>query len=94
MVKKGDVVYIPQNTRISITEKFPRKSFLPATTPEPLRGILVEMDDNLSTVYLAGELVTVKTADVKKWRNNGQASSIEKEFYPGFFPKRDVGERV
>jgi hypothetical protein len=52
------------------------------------------MDDNLSTVYLAGELVTVKTADVKKWRNNGQASSIEKEFYPGFFPKRDVGERI
>ena len=94
MVKKGDVVYIPQNTRIATTAKFPRKSFVAATTPEPLRGILVEMDDNLSTVYLAGELVTVKTADVKKWRNNGQASSIEKEFYPGFFPKRDLGERV
>ena len=88
MVKKGDLVYIPQNTRISVPKE------LRGTTPEPLRGILVEMDDNLSTVYLAGELVTVKTADVKKWRNNGQASSIEKEFYPGFFPKRDLGERV
>ena len=90
-LKKGDVVYIPQNTRIGITEKFPRKSFLPATTPEPLRGILVEMNEGLSTVYLAGELVTVKTVDVKKWRNNGQASSVEKEFHPGFFPKRDLG---
>jgi hypothetical protein len=88
MVKKGDLVYIPQNTRIRVPKE------LRGTTPEPLRGILVEMNDNLSTVYLAGELVTVKTADVKKWRNNGQASSIEKEFYPGFFPKRDVGERV
>ena len=94
MVKKGDLVYIPQNTRISVPKEFRSKVALPASPSEPLRGILVEMDDNLSTVYLAGELVTVKTADVKKWRNNGQASSIEKEFYPGFFPKRDVGERI
>ena len=91
MVKKGDLVYIPQNTRISVPKEFRSKVALPASTPEPLRGILVEMDDNLSTVYLAGELVTVKTADIKKWRHNGKADSSEKEFYPKFFPERVVG---
>jgi uncharacterized protein with NRDE domain len=91
MVKKGDLVYIPQNTRISVPKEFRSKMALPASTPEPLRGILVEMDDNLSTVYLAGELVTVKTADIKKWRHNGKADSSEKEFYPKFFPERVVG---
>jgi len=90
-VKKGDLVYIPQNTRISVPKEFRSKMALPASTPEPLRGILVEMDDNLSTVYLAGELVTVKTADIKKWRHNGKADSSEKEFYPKFFPERVVG---
>jgi len=91
MVKKGDLVYIPQNTRISVPKEFRSKMALPASTSEPLRGILVEMDDNLSTVYLAGELVTVKTADIKKWRHNGKADSSEKEFYPKFFPERVVG---
>lgn len=91
MVKKGDLVYIPQNTRISIPKEFRSKVALPASTSEPLRGILIELDDNLSTVYLAGELVTVKTADIKKWRHNGKADSSEKEFYPKFFPERVVG---
>jgi uncharacterized protein with NRDE domain len=91
MVKKGDLVYIPQNTRISVPKEFRSKVALPASTSEPLRGILIELDDNLSTVYLAGELVTVKTADIKKWRHNGKADSSEKEFYPKFFPERVVG---
>jgi hypothetical protein len=91
MVKKGDLVYIPQNTRISVPKEFRSKMALPASTSEPLRGILIELDDNLSTVYLAGELVTVKTADIKKWRHNGKADSSEKEFYPKFFPERVVG---
>jgi len=90
-VKKGDLVYIPQNTRISVPKEFRSKMALPASTSEPLRGILIELDDNLSTVYLAGELVTVKTADIKKWRHNGKADSSEKEFYPKFFPERVVG---
>jgi hypothetical protein len=91
MVKKGDLVYIPQNTRISVPKEFRSKMALPASTSEPLRGILIELDDNLSTVYLAGELVTVKTADIKKWRHNVKADSSEKEFYPKFFPERVVG---
>jgi len=91
MVKKGDLVYKPQNTRISVPKEFRSKVALPASTSEPLRGILIELDDNLSTVYLAGELVTVKTADIKKWRHNGKADSSEKEFYPKFFPERVVG---
>jgi len=90
-VKKGDLVYIPQNTRISVPKEFRSKVAPTASTSEPLRGILIELDDNLSTVYLAGELVTVKTADIKKWRHNGKADSSEKEFYPKFFPERVVG---
>ena len=94
MVKKGDIVYIPQNTRVQIVQCLDTtKLTIPDRTPEPLRGILVETNEGLSKVFLAGTLVTIKTVDIKKWRDkkNGKNDTREGRFYPKFYPGGGLG---
>ena len=94
MVKKGDIVYIPQNTRVRIVQSLNTdKLIIPDRTPEPLRGILVETNEGLSKVFLAGTLVTIKTVDIKQWREkkNGKNDTREGCFYPKFYPGGTLG---
>ena len=94
-MRKGDFIYVPQNTRIKyehqpikrehrVRDLSMRKSAAHKTS-EPMRGIWLGEQGKLSKIFLSGEVVYVKTCDISIWRENVGSSESSKQFRPKFF---------
>lgn len=92
-MKKGDLVYVPQNTRI--TAKFGVETVVPRATIQPHKAIYLnetETNKAISEIFLCGERVLVRKSDLCEWREmNAGQSDNDKRVCPTFFP--DQGER-
>lgn len=99
-MRKGDFIYVPQNTRIKY-ESTPIKtehrvrdlSMRQAAThktSEPMRGIWLEETGKVSKIFLSGEVVYVRTSDISVWRDNVGNREIGEEFRPKFFVEKGI----
>lgn len=87
-MKKGDIIYVPQNTRIMTRAELPR------STKQPHRAIYLNEHnsyESISEIFLCGEKVMVKNSDIYEWRENDVGSGDSGErFNPSFFPNESL----
>jgi len=87
-MRKGDFIYVPQNTRVKFAQL--SKPIIPDLTPQPMRGIWLEERGKLSKIFLSGEVVYVKTSDISVWRENVGSSEVGEKFRPKFFVEEGI----
>ena len=88
-MKKGDIVYIPQNTRC-----LGAASFAGTVTRTPLRGIwLASADAETSKIFLDGEVVYIKSNDIHEWRENVRSGESDDGFKPRFFSEKGLSKQ-
>ena len=99
-MKRGDFIYVPQNTRIKyehnpkkrehrVRDLSMRKSATHKTS-EPMRGIWLEEAGKTSKIFLSGDVVYVKTCDISIWREDVGSSEVGEGFKPKFFVEEGV----
>lgn len=83
-MKKGDIIYIPQNTRCLREGSGHVET---NRTSVPLRGIWLALtgDEEYSKIFLDGDVVYIKSNDVFEWRQNVRSSEGGEGFAPQFF---------
>lgn len=90
-MKKGDFIYVPQNTRYL---KDSGGHIATDRTHEPLRGIWLESAtrEEYSKVFLNGDIVYIKAREIYEWRENVRSSESGEGFKPQFFSEKGVCE--
>ena len=88
-MKKGDFIYIPQNTRYLREND---GTIATDSTNEPLRGIWLEsaQREEFSKIFLNGDVVYIKTRNIYEWRENVRGSESGEGFRPQFFSEKGL----
>ena len=88
-MKKGDFIYVPQNTRFLKDHK---GRITPDRTEQPFRGIWLASatQEGYSKIFLNGDVVYVKTRNIYEWRENVRGSESGEGFRPQFFSEKGL----
>ena len=88
-MKKGDIIYVPQNTRYLMEHGGHTTT---RRTDEPLRGIWLESAprEEYSKIFLNGDVVYIKARNIYEWRENVRGSESGEGFRPQFFSEKGL----